>query len=80
MEKSREQTQKWLIDRGIHWNALFMRKDGDMRNDAIIKKEIYEENIKGRYEVLFVLDDRNRVVDFWRSIGLICLQVAPGDF
>jgi len=45
-----------------------------------LPKEIYEENIKGRYEVLFVLDDRNRVVDFWRSIGLICLQVAPGDF
>jgi probable HAF family extracellular repeat protein len=25
-------------------------------------------------------DDRNRVVDMWRSLGLTCLQVAPGDF
>lgn len=59
---------------------LFMRKSGDMRKDAIIKEEIYQENIEGQYNVLCVLDDRNQVVDFWRSKGLTCFQVAPGDF
>lgn len=59
---------------------LHMRKTGDFRKDSIIKQEIYDNNIKGKYNVLCVLDDRNQVVDFWRSIGLTCFQVAPGNF
>lgn len=52
----------------------------DHRNDAVVKQEIYDKFILGRYDVDFVLDDRNRVVDMWRANGLLCLQVAPGDF
>lgn len=59
---------------------LHMRKSGDMRKDSIIKEEIYNENIKGKFNVLAVLDDRDQVVQFWRSIGLTCFQVAPGAF
>lgn len=59
---------------------LFMRKTGDFRKDNVIKEEIYEEKIKNKYNVLMVLDDRNQVVEFWRSKGLTCFQVAPGDF
>jgi hypothetical protein len=59
---------------------LHMRSSGDQRKDAIIKRELYDANVAGKYNVLFVLDDRNQVVDFWRSIGLTCFQVAPGDF
>lgn len=59
---------------------LMMRKTGDNRKDSIVKEEIYRNNIEGRYNVLFVLDDRTQVVDQWRSLGLTCWQVAPGDF
>lgn len=59
---------------------LHMRKTDDFRKDAIIKEEIYNEHIKDKYNVLCVLDDRNQVVEFWRSKGLTCFQVAPGDF
>jgi predicted kinase len=59
---------------------LFMRKTDDFRKDAIIKEEIYQNNIEGKYNVLCVLDDRNQVVDFWRNKGLTCFQVAPGNF
>jgi hypothetical protein len=41
---------------------------------------LFEENMRGKYYIEYVLDDRNQVVDMWRSIGLICLQVAEGDF
>ena len=27
-----------------------------------------------------VFDDRQKVVDMWREIGLTCMQVAPGNF
>lgn len=52
----------------------------DQRKDSIIKQELFDKYVRGKYNVLFVLDDRNQVVDFWRSIGLTCFQVAPGAF
>ena len=59
---------------------LHMRKTDDFRKDSIIKEEIYQEHIEGQYNVLCVLDDRDQVVEFWRSRGLTCFQVAPGNF
>lgn len=73
-----------------HEWSLFMRptwmerEDGktvkDHRKDSIVKQEIYEREILGNYNVEFVLDDRQQVVDMWRDQGLLCLQVAPGNF
>jgi hypothetical protein len=57
-----------------------MRAAGDTRNDAIVKGELFDIHVRDRYRVRFVLDDRNRVVDWWRRIGLRCWQVAPGNF
>lgn len=76
----RDTTQEWLDRYGFGGHPLLMRKFGDYRKDIIVKKEIYEAEIKGKYEILFVLDDRNQCVEFWRSEGLTCFQVAPGDF
>lgn len=59
---------------------LLMRKDGDNRDDAQVKYELFDEYVRNSYWVVCVFDDRNRVVDMWREIGLKCLQVAPGDF
>jgi predicted kinase len=59
---------------------LYMRRSGDMRKDSIIKEEIYRNNIEGKYYISHVYDDRNQVCDLWRSLGLTCFQVAPGNF
>ena len=59
---------------------IFMRKEGDSRNDGIIKTEIFDEHIKDKFYVCAVFDDRDRVVKAWRDIGLLCLQVNYGDF
>lgn len=76
----REETEKWLEENKIFYNELFMRAEGDMRKDFIVKKELYDANIKGKYNILFALDDRNQVVDLWRSLGIKTLQVEDGDF
>lgn len=76
----REVTEQWLADNHIPYDEFYMRKSGDQRNDAIVKKEIYDEFIKPRFNVRFVLDDRDRVVKMWREEGLKVLQVAEGDF
>jgi predicted kinase len=80
MDKFKEQTKQWIEAHEIPYNQLFMRKTDDIRKDTIIKKEIYENEIKGKYNVLFILDDRNSVVEMWRQEGLTCLQVQEGDF
>lgn len=75
-------TLGWLSRHGAGYadDLFFMRKDGDFRPDEIVKEEIYRERIEPHWDVRFVLDDRNKVVRMWRSLGLTCLQVADGDF
>ncbi len=41
---------------------------------------MFQDHVEDHWSVQFVMDDRQRVVDMWRSKGLKCLQVAPGDF
>ena len=73
-------TERWLERYGIDYKYIFMRAAGDSREDSIVKREIYEGRIAPKFNVKYVLDDRNRVVAMWRSLGLTCLQVADGDF
>lgn len=76
----RDVTEQWLKDQGFEYDALYMRPEGDKRKDSIVKKELYEAHIKGKYNVLGVFDDRNQVVDMWRAQGLTCFQVDYGFF
>lgn len=73
-------TYTWLTHNCPPFIKLYMRRSGDTRRDAEVKKEIYETLIKPNYDVFCVLDDRNQVVDMWRELGLTCLQVNYGDF
>ena len=75
-----EATRKWLADHNILFDEFFIRKAGDNRKDSIIKSEIYMDHIRPYYDVKYVIDDRDQVVDMWRSLGLRVLQVAPGNF
>jgi predicted kinase len=79
-DQHRPQTERWLAANNVRYDGLYMRATGDQRTDSIVKEELYREHILGKWNVLFVLDDRQQVVDTWRRLGLTCLQVAPGDF
>lgn len=76
----RPQTERWLEKNGVKYSLLLMRKTGDQRKDALIKEEFYRQQLEGNYNIRFVLDDRQQVVDMWRSLGLTVFQVAEGDF
>lgn len=75
-----EATRGWLADNGVMYDDFYIRPKGDFRKDNIIKSEIYMDHIRPNYDVKFVIDDRDQVVEMWRSLGLRVLQVAPGDF
>lgn len=75
-----ELSLNWLKYHSFPESDLLMRKTGDFRKDYIVKYELFKEHIEPVYNVLFVLDDRNQVVNMWRKIGLTCFQVAEGNF
>jgi hypothetical protein len=79
-ESCRNETSEWLEAAGVRFDALLMRPKDDYRKDSLVKREIYENEIQGKYNVLCVLDDRDQVVKEWRRLGLKCFQVEYGFF
>lgn len=80
-DSSRQDTQNWIYENvRVPFAGLHMRRAGDYRKDDVVKLELFNQHIRGKYNVAYVLDDRNRVVEMWRRLGLTCLQVAEGDF
>lgn len=71
----RPETEDWLFRHGINGPPLFMRAEGDMRKDSIVKRELLDEIAK-EWNVVGVMDDRPSVCRMWRSIGLPVLQVG----
>lgn len=61
--------------------VIMMRPAGDSTPDDKLKESWYENMlIDDQRRLVGVFDDRNRVVNMWRSKGVPCFQVAPGDF
>jgi len=76
-DEVRLETEDWLIRHGVPQTVkLLMRTAGDKRPDDEVKREFLWGG--GLPDVIF--DDRSRVVSMWRSEGIPCFQVAPGDF
>ena len=69
-------TIAWLNHHELGHIPLRMRQEGDHRADTVLKAEWLDE---GRTPDL-VFEDRASVVALWRSRGIVCCQVAPGDF
>ena len=73
-------TKKWLAKHDVVVDELFFRPVKDYSPGADCKKKIYEDNIKGKYNVQFVLEDNYKCVKMWREQGLVCLQPNEGKF
>lgn len=79
-DKWREKTISWLQHHQVPFAALHMRKTDDKRSDETVKREIYEEHIKGAYNLLGAFDDRPRVIRVWRSLGIQVYQLNDEEF
>lgn len=79
---ARKKTELWLsIYFSQPYEMLLTRGSNDYRKDNIVKMEIFNTHIKGKYYIEAVFDDRDQVVKMWREeLGLKCLQVNYGDF
>lgn len=72
-----EKTTAWLGANGLGHLPIRTRKAGDHRPDTVVKAEWMEE-INRKPDLVF--EDRKSMVEMWRSHGIVCCQVAPGDF
>ena len=75
-EEARENTESWLHENMFDYQYLFMREQGDTQPDDIVKKELYKKYIEGNWAVLGVIDDRPKVCNMWRELGLRVAQVG----
>ena len=79
LEKFRNQTEQWLKSSDIPYQYLYMRRNGDFRKDVLIKEEIYNEHIKGKYNITMVIDDRLQTCRMWYRLGLPLFRVGDPD-
>lgn len=64
-------TWVWLTRHlGFEPDELLMRKYKDMRKDTVVKRELFDNNIRDKYNVVLAIDDRPVVVRLWRSLGI----------
>jgi hypothetical protein len=88
-EKHRKKTEEWLYE-GFSFDykgtRLSMRPDyvkwaeqdtniQDKRHPHEVKREIYEREIKDKYDVLFVLERSGEDAEMYRELGLTVLEV-----
>lgn len=78
-EAARESTERWLAVYAPVYERLLMRESDDYRPDYKVKEEIFNEHIKGQFNVEVIYEDKQKVVDMWRRLGLKVFQVSKGD-
>ena len=76
------QTADWFREHGVPCDVLYMREQGDHREDAVVKAELLADVIADDPEnsIVAIFEDRKQVVAMYRSKGLRVFQVAEGDF
>ena len=80
-DKTEHTTRSWLSRNRVPFHKLVMRPHKTMNfiPDEILKKDMLDKHADIN-DIFMVVDDRQKVVDMWRDLGLTVFQVAPGDF
>lgn len=73
------ETKRWLKDYGIPYDKIYIRKEGDMRPDWIVKEEMWEDIAKTS-NIQAMYDDRLQVVRRARTLGLKVFNVEYNNF
>lgn len=81
-DSCRSETQRWLSTNNLWFptSALFMRPTGDSRADWIVKEELFDKYVHGRYNTIGVFDDRMQVIEnTWNKLGVFVFNVNQGN-
>lgn len=72
-----EKTRAWLAEHGLGHVPFRGRDAGDHTPDHELKKA-WLDAVSRKPDLIF--DDRASVVKMWRESGIVCAQVADGQF
>ena len=79
-DKTIHTTKSWLTHNKVPFHKLVMRdKDRHFMPDEKLKKQFLDKH-SDIDDIFLVVDDRKKVVDMWRSLGLNVFQVDDGNF
>lgn len=71
------ETYDWLKSYFRSDIDLYMRPQGDMRKDYIVKEELFWKYVASYYNVKMVIDDRDQVIEqTWGPLGLKVIDVG----
>ena len=76
----RERTVNWLSVNGIHPDLMLMRPSHNFLSSPDLKLTLLDDYFgmaHWKQQVLFAVEDRDKMVDAWRRAGITCLQCAP---
>lgn len=79
-EYVRKETMDWIrkhMGQAASMVPIMMRPNDNTEPDEELKERWLRETT---FRPNIVFDDRQKVVDMWRRNGIICAQVATGDF
>lgn len=86
-DEVRDKTVAWLAEHtpfmthDLNGPMLQMRREGDYTADDVLKAHWYSNMLEDdKRRLVAVFDDRDRVVQMWRKMGVPCFQVAAGEF
>lgn len=80
--KFKDQTIQFLDRCGFSdkYYTLIMRDEKDMRRDSEVKLQMFDENIRGKYNVNCVFDDRLQVIEeVWNLLGVFVFNCNQGN-
>lgn len=83
LDNTKDATKRWLILNGVPFDVLQMRPNTNNFKfvpDDDLKQHWLDTMFTDKDSIFAVFDDRQKVVDMWRSNGLTCFQVADGNF
>ena len=83
LDNTKDATKRWLILNGVPFDVLQMRPNTNNFKfvpDDDLKQHWLDTIFTDKDSIFAVFDDRQKVVDMWRSNGLTCFQVADGNF
>jgi uncharacterized HAD superfamily protein len=79
-EAYREKTNLWLSKYNIVYSLLGMRPLNDYRPDVEIKRDIVRFLKDSGVLIDLAFEDRDRNVKMYREEGIMCCQVAEGNY
>ena len=78
-ESIRAETEQWLLQHGVLFRELIMRKKSDRRRNSELKLEALEDLVLRGYLPLMVFEDLPAAVATYRRAGVPCAQVADPE-